>query len=80
MNALKSYSHLATLAMLAVPSTSCDQSSKIEERNRAALIRANEELPSKGNVDFANEAFAASYTYPGFSQKGPDLTNLMSRI
>ncbi len=73
MNTLKNYSGLATLAILAVLSASCDQRSKIEERNRAALIRINEELFAKGNLDFANEAIAASYTYPGFSQKGPDL-------
>jgi len=40
---------------------SCDQSSKKEEQNKALIVKANNELFNKGNLDFADEVFTDDY-------------------
>jgi predicted ester cyclase len=40
---------------------SCDQHSKTEEQNKTLIIKANDELFNKGNLDFANEVFTTDY-------------------
>jgi len=45
----------------------------MEERNKAMILKANEELLNKGNTAFADEAFEADYTFPGYQEKGPAL-------
>jgi predicted SnoaL-like aldol condensation-catalyzing enzyme len=59
--------------MIVLSLMSCNQSSDLEERNKALILKANEELIGKGNVVFADEIFDAAYNFPGNSKKGPAL-------
>ncbi|OVE79515.1 hypothetical protein BVY01_02305 [bacterium I07] len=40
---------------------SCSEESKIQEQYKDLIIRANDEMLNKGNLDFADEVFATNY-------------------
>jgi predicted ester cyclase len=67
------YFQLTIPGMVVLTLVSCNQSSELMERNKALILKANEELIGKGNVAYADEVIDASYTYPGFDEKGPAL-------
>lgn len=56
------------IALILITYQSCNHASERQEQNKASIIRANDELFNKGNVDFADQVFAADY-----SGRGPAL-------
>jgi predicted SnoaL-like aldol condensation-catalyzing enzyme len=73
MLSAKRYFQLAIPGMVVLTFMSCNQSSSVQERNKALVVKANEELFAKGNLAFADEVIDAEYSFPGFNEKGPDL-------
>ena len=67
------YFQLAIPGMVMLTLVSCNQNSNVEERNKALVIKASEELFAKGNLSYADEVIDAKFTYPGFDGKGPAL-------
>ena len=67
------YFQLTIPGMVVLTLVSCNQSSELMERNKALILKANEELIGKGNVSYADEIIDAAYTYPGYNEKGPAL-------
>lgn len=67
MKNLKRYSSVTTVTIIVVL-MSCNQEGKVEERNKATLVKAHDELFAKGNLSFADEVFADNY-----AGGGPDL-------
>ena len=67
------YFQVAIPGMVVLTFMSCNQSSSVQERNKALVLKANEELFAKGNLSYADEIIDAEYTYPGFDAKGPEL-------
>jgi predicted ester cyclase len=67
------YFQLTIPAMVVLTLVSCNQSSDLMERNKALILKANEELIGKGNVAYADEIIDAAYTFPGYNEKGPAL-------
>ena len=52
---------------------SCTEEVNMLEQNKALIRDANEELLNKGNLDFADEVFAADYSNPGTTKRGPEV-------
>src|SRR5690349_18789064 len=65
---MKTLLPLATFGALVFMIISCNSSTTLREKNKAAVVKANDELLSKKNTAFADEAFAADY--PG---GGPEM-------
>jgi len=66
--------HKILIAVLAACTFgSCNQSNDVAERNKNTILKAHEELLTKRNLAYADEAFASDYTVTGFEQKGPEL-------
>jgi len=65
MKILKSsLAFMTTLAMVAMIE-SCNQGASVEERNKASVLKTNDELFTKGNMNYADEAFTADYSGQG---------------
>ncbi|HMG91467.1 MAG TPA: ester cyclase [Chryseolinea sp.] len=73
MFSAKRYFQFIIPGMVVLTLMSCNRSSDLQERNKALIIKANDELIGKGNVSYADEIIDAGYTIPGFSEKGPVL-------
>jgi predicted SnoaL-like aldol condensation-catalyzing enzyme len=71
-NNMKHYKLLIS-TLLAAALVSCSQSNGIQERNKNTIMKVHEELLTKGNLAFADEAFSSEYKAPGFELKGPEL-------
>lgn len=54
-----------TILLTVIIITSCDQQKDVEERNKASLLKAHEELFDKGNLDYADEVFTKEYAGQG---------------
>jgi predicted ester cyclase len=52
---------LSFVLSIIVTFQSCDQDSKKRDQQKATIVNANDELFNKGNVDFADQVFAAEY-------------------
>jgi predicted SnoaL-like aldol condensation-catalyzing enzyme len=70
---LQKYFQFVIPGMVALTLMSCNQTSKFEERNKALVIKANEELIGKGNVSYADDVIDAEYSFPTYDEKGPAL-------
>lgn len=65
---MKNVKLTASLVIIVIMvNTSCNQETKVAERNKAALIQAHDELLSKGNLAYADENFTNDY-----AGQGPD--------
>lgn len=71
MKTLKAFSGPAMAICVVV--MSCTPTANFQDRNRAVILKANEELFTKGNLQFADEAFTDDYSFPGMDLKGPEL-------
>lgn len=58
-------SFMATIALTMFALGSCNQAAKLEERNKAIVIKANDELLNKGNAEYADAVFASDYRKRG---------------
>ena len=65
MKSFKSNLVLMTIIVIVVAIQSCDQSSKKEEKNKALIVKANNELFNKGNLEFANGVITDDYRGQG---------------
>jgi len=53
--------------------SACNQGSKVTERNKASVGKANDEMFIKGNLDYADENLTADYSVQGYPGKGPGM-------
>ncbi len=67
--------HAGVAMAFCIAAMSCTPTARTEDRNRDLLLKANDEILTKGNLQYADEAFAADYASPGYDLKGPALIN-----
>lgn len=65
-----SFSFTAIIGLIALFS-SCSQTVNVEERNKALIMKAHDEMFTKGNLNYADENFTTDYIVQGYPGKGP---------
>lgn len=61
---------LVVTMSLTILLSACNQESKVTERNKASVVKANNEMFTKGNLDYADEVISADYVVQDYG-KGP---------
>jgi len=64
---------LLVMSMILVPPVLFMSTADIQEIDKQLIIKANDELLNKGNLDFADKVFADDYRLKGAEAGGPEL-------